>query len=160
MTEKIVPGMKKAGFSGVFLDDLDDIEQRKLVPDMVALIAAIRATHKDLLLMANRGLDSLPLFAAHVDYSLLESCFALGGKLRPPGDPAWAMGKLKAGRAANPNLGGFAVDYYAKNGRPTPEQQQLIAAVRALHAENDLRSCVTTQDLQALPPLPGGGAKK
>lgn len=154
VTGTIIPGMKKAGFSGLFLDDLDDIGRRRMEAAGVALIAAIRQAHPGLRLMANRGLEYLPKFAKDVDDSLLESCFALDGKLRPPGDPAWALGHLKAGRAVNPKLTGFAVDYYdTKGGRPpTPAQQQLIAAVRARHAENGLRSCVTTQDLQFLPP--------
>lgn len=150
----LIPEMKKAGFSGLFLDDLDDIRVRNLEKHGVKLIHAIRQAHPDLKLMANRGLEYLPDFAASIDYSLLESCYIDCGKLRPKSDPEWAMGKLAAGKQVNPKPLGFAVDYYAKvGGFPlTNEQQDLIATVRVLHKESGLRSCLTTQDLQYLPP--------
>ena len=154
VTQLIVPGMKKTGFSGLFLDDLDDIGARKLQKEGAALIAAIRKAHPRLLLMANRGLEYLPDFAENIDYSLLESCFVLGGKLRPEADSAWALDKLESGKKANPKLIGFAVDYYAQTGVAplTRTQQELIDSVRALHQKSELRSCVTTEDLQELPP--------
>ncbi|MEE2643164.1 MAG: endo alpha-1,4 polygalactosaminidase [Planctomycetota bacterium] len=154
VTRTIIPGMKKAGFSGLFLDDLDDIGTRKQEKQGVALIRAIRRQHPDLRLMANRGLEYLADFARDVDYSLLESCFVLGGRLRPVSDPDWAIQKLAAGKAANPMLVGVAVDYYARTGgRLTGEQSALITRVRELHAKHGLPSCITTEDLQFLPPL-------
>jgi polysaccharide biosynthesis protein PelA len=150
----LIPEMIKTGFNGVFLDDLDDLFRRKLVANAVALIAEIRKVHPKLYLMGNRGLEFLPAYAPSVNAVLLESCFAENGAIRKAGDHAWAMAKLKAGQAANPKLVGFALDYFAKESVATPDATQtaLIAAIRKLHATNGLRSCVSTQDLQSMPP--------
>lgn len=149
----IIPRMKKAGFTGLFLDDLDDIEARGLTKQGADLIAAIRQAHPELRLMANRGLGYLPLFAKNVDDVLLESCFALSGKLRPLSDQNWALAQLAAGKGANPKLKGFAVDYYIPqdDGSPAIGQQTLINQVRKLHAQNGLGSCLTVQSLQIVP---------
>jgi hypothetical protein len=144
------------------LDDLDDLGKRKFEKEGAALIAAIRKAQPDFRLMANRGLEYLPTFAQSIDYSLLESCFVLNEKLRPEADPEWALGKLAAGKEANPKLIGFAVDYYAKKGGSplTEAQQKLIDDVRSLHKKSELRSCLTTEDLQFLPPPRSPNPKK
>jgi len=167
VTDTIVPKMIRDGFDGVFLDDLDDIGTRKLEKHAVALIAAIRGINPKpkakLILMANRGLEYLPDFAKDVDYSLLESCFALNGKLRPPADPEWATKRLTAGQDANPKLIGCVVDYFAKtwpNPKLSADQDTLVSDIRKLHAERALLSCVTTEDLQTVPPSPTPATKK
>lgn len=152
VVQVIVPRMKHIGFNGIFLDDLDDIKTRKLEQHGVSLIQQIRQTNPEVKLMANRGLEYLSDFAAHVDYSLLESCFALNGQIRKPADPAWAMGLLETGKRINPRLQGVAIDYIQKPNRSlTGTQLQVIARIRELHAKNGLLSCVSTQDLQTVP---------
>ena len=148
----IVPQMKRIGFNGIFLDDLDDIKSRKMVPSAVSLIRGIRQANPELKLMANRGLDYLKDVAPFVDYSLLESCFALKGQLRDPKDSAWAIGLLNEGKKRNPDLHGVAVDYMRKKaGALSPSQLQIVAQIRKLHADNGLSSFVSTEDLQAIP---------
>ena len=148
----IVPQMKQVGFNGIFLDDLDDLQNRKMDQHGVALIRQIRQANPELKLMANRGLEYLKDFASHVDYVLLESCFALHGQIRKPADPAWAMGLFNAGKRVNPKLQGVAIDYIEKPKRSlTKVQLQMIARIRELHEENGLLSCISTEDLQRVP---------
>jgi len=158
VVQEIVPEIKRRGFNGIFLDDLDDLKNRKLEQQGVSLIREIRRAHPELKLMANRGLEYLADFAPHVDYVLLESCFSLKGQIRKPADPAWAMGLFKAGKRINPALQGVAIDYIPKSkSSPVRDQSlsqmqlQLVARIRQLHSENGLLSCVSTEDLQSVP---------
>ena len=158
VVQEIVPQMKRLGFNGLFLDDLDDLKNRKMEQHGVSLIREIRRVHPELKLMANRGLEYLSDFASHVGYVLLESCFLLNGQIRKPADPAWAMGLFKAGKRINPALKGVAIDYIPKSKTsPIQEQSlsqtqlQLVARIRQLHSENGLLSCVSTEDLQSVP---------
>eukprot|EP00975_Prorocentrum_lima_P059514 12477313-Prorocentrum_lima.AAC.1 len=67
-------------------------------------MGAIREKYPSLKLFANRGLEILGDYAKHIDYVLLESCFALNGTMRDQGDPQWALSHLKKGQKANPGL--------------------------------------------------------
>jgi len=156
----VVPRIKRLGFNGIFLDDLDDLKARELEQHGVALIREIRRSHPEIKLMANRGLEYLAAFAADVDFVLLESCFVLSGKLREPADSAWAMDLLNGGKGVNPQLQGVAIDYvqratpqFTVNKRQSlsPNQLRLVAQVRDLHAKHGLLSCVSTEDLQSVP---------
>ena len=152
VVQSIVPGMKNMGFNGIFLDDLDDINSRNLRPHGVSLIHKIRQANPDLKLMANRGLEFLPQFAAHVDYSLLESCFLMDGQMRKPSDSQWALVLLAAAKRENPKLKGAAIDYISRTNQPlTPRQVQVIQEIRSLHVKSGLLSCVSTEDLQTVP---------
>ena len=152
VVQVIVPQIKRIGFNGIFLDDLDDLKTRQLEQHGASLIRQIRQADPELKLMANRGLEYLADFAPHVDYLLLESCFALNGKIRKPADSDWAMGLFNAGKSINPKLRGVALDYIPKPKRSaTQVQLQVVARIRELHAENGLSSCVSTEDLQTVP---------
>ncbi len=158
VVQEIVPQLKRLGFNGIFLDDLDDLKNRKLEQHGVSLIRELRREHPELKLMANRGLEYLADFASNVDYVLLESCFSLNGQIRKPADSAWAMGFLNAGKGINPSLQGVAVDYIPKTnlipirGQSLNQtQSRLVARIRQLHTENGLLSCVSTEDLQSVP---------
>lgn len=158
VVQEIVPEMKRLGFNGLFLDDLDDLKNRKLEHHGVSLIREIRRVHPEIKLMANRGLEYLADFAPHVDYVLLESCFLLNGQIRKSADPAWAIGLFNAGKGINPDLRGVAIDYIPKansssvgDQRLSETQLRLVARIRQLHSENGLLSCVSTADLQSVP---------
>ncbi len=159
LVQVVVPRIKKLGFNGIFLDDLDDLKERKLEQHGAALIRDIRRANPEMKLMANRGLEYLADFASYVDFVLLESCFALAGKLREPADSAWAMGLLNGGKGVNPKLQGVAIDYIQKatsksianNGQSLSSGQlRLVARIRQLHAKHGLLSCVSTEDLQSV----------
>ena len=160
LVQVVVPRIKKLGFNGIFLDDLDDLKKRKLEKYGVALIHEIRQANPEIKLMANRGLEYLADFASHVDFVLLESCFVLDGQLRKPADSEWAMDLLKVGKRINPKLQAVAIDYIPNaatqstvNNRLVllPSQKHLVAQIRDLHAKHGLLSCVSTEDLQSLP---------
>ena len=160
LVQVVVPRMKSLGFNGIFLDDLDDLKERKLERHGVTLIREIRRMNPDMKIMANRGLEYLADFASQVDFVLLESCFVLEGKLRKPADSAWAMGLLRGGMGVNPKLQGVAIDYIqnrafrsnANKGQSlSPDQLRLVGRIRKLHAKHGLLSCVSTDDLQRVP---------
>ena len=160
LVQSVVPRMKRLGFNGIFLDDLDDLKERKLEQYGISLMRDIRRANPEMKLMANRGLEYLTSFAPFVDFVLLESCFALDGQLRKTADSEWAMGLLNAGKGINPKLRGAAVDYIQRavpqstvNGQYalTPSQSRLVNKIRQLHTTNGLMSCVTTEDLQTVP---------
>lgn len=150
--ESIVPKMKKIGFNGIFLDDLDDLKIRKLDDHGVTMIKQIREANPDLKLMANRGLEYSAKFASSVDYLLLESCFVLDGKKRKATDSIWALQLLAGAKRVNPELKGVAIDYVSKREQSlTKTQMKLIREVRSSHGKNGLISCVSFQDLQSVP---------
>jgi endo-alpha-1,4-polygalactosaminidase (GH114 family) len=160
VVQMVVPKIKRLGFNGIFLDDLDDLKNRKLEQHGVSLIREIRQANPEIKLMANRGLEYLADFAPHVDFVLLESCFVLSGQIRKPADSAWAMDLLNVGKGINPKLQGVAIDYIQKpksqstaNRKQSLPQSQLrlVARIRELHAKHDLLSCVSTEDLQSVP---------
>lgn len=162
LVQVVVPRIKNLGFNGIFLDDLDDLRKRKLEKYGVALIHEIRQANPEIKLMANRGLEYLADFASHVDFVLLESCFALGGQLRKPADSEWAIDLLNVGKGINPKLQGVAIDYIPRAAAPStasnrqvllPSQKHLhlVARIRDLHAKHGLLSCVSTEDLQSVP---------
>lgn len=150
--DSIVPKMKKVGFDGIFLDDLDDLKVRKLEERSVALIEKIRASNPELQLMANRGLEYSAKFAASIDYLLLESCFLLDGEKRKAADTNWALKWLAEAKEVNSRLKGVAIDYVSLREQSLNKSQiQLIRDVRSSHVKNNLISCVSFKDLQSVP---------
>lgn len=150
--ESIVPKMKKSGFDGIFLDNLDDLKIRNLEDQSVALIKRIRASNPELKLMANRGLEYSARFASSVDYLLLESCFLLNGEKRKASDSDWALQWLAEAKRVNSQLKGVAIDYVSRREQAlTRSQIQLIGEVRSSHLKNGLISCVSFEDLQSVP---------
>lgn len=156
----VIPQIKRLGFNGIFLDDLDDLKKRKIEQHGVSLIRDIRQANPGIKLMANRGLEYLAGFAPFVDFVLLESCFVLDGQLRKSSDPAWALELLDAGKSINPKLRGAAVDYIqaavpqstsGKQQSFSRSQSHLVKKIRELHARHGLLSLVTTSDLQSVP---------
>ena len=128
LVQVVVPRIKKLGFNGIFLDDLDDLRKRKLEKYGVALIHEIRQANPEIKLMANRGLEYLADFASHVDFVLLESCFALGGQLRKPADSEWAIDLLNVGKGINPKTPGSGYRLHSE-GRSTINREQQAGIV-------------------------------
>lgn len=154
VVESIIPKMKKDGFAGIFLDDLDDLKIRSLQDQGVALIQRIRKSNPHLQLMANRGLEYADRFSPSVDYLLLESCFLQNGRKRDPSESAWALQLLSVAKAANPKLKGVAIDYISEKKVPlNSDQKRLILEIQGSHEQNNLLSCVSSRDLQSVPSI-------
>jgi len=152
--ESIIPEMKAVGFSGIFLDDLDDLKIRNLQDQGVSLIRQIRESNPHLKLMANRGLEYADRFSPFIDYLLLESCFLQSGSKRDSSDSDWALRLFLSAKEENPKLKGVAIDYISEKKIPlTAAQNRLILETSSLHKQHGLLSCVSFRDLQSVPSL-------
>jgi uncharacterized protein (TIGR01370 family) len=124
---EIVPRMLDAGFSGLFLDTLDDAAYleaqdperfRGMRRSAVELVRAIRHHYPQLVLMMNRGYALLPEVASSIDVLLGESVLAtFDPATRQPRrvsseDAAWQVDALRGARALNPRLRLFTLDYW------------------------------------------------
>lgn len=155
LIQALIPQLIEKGFTGLFLDDLDPIQQRRLQGQASALIDSIRKHFPQLKLMANGGLGYLPSFAQRIDYILLENRIAKKQQLIPLPQLSQTLKWLDAGIKTNPKLVAFALDYYGPEPSPLKAPQLVfIATLRRLHLENGLISCVTVESLDAVPIRP------
>ena len=154
--ESIIPEMKTIGFSGVFLDDLDDLKIRNLQDQGISLIRQIRESTPEFKLMANRGLEYADRFSPFVDYLLLESCFLQSGSKRDSSDSDWALKLFLSAKKENPKLKGVALDYISETKIPlTTDQKRIVLETSSLHKQHGLLSCVSFRDLQSVPSIIG-----
>jgi hypothetical protein len=155
LIQALIPQLIEKGFTGLFLDDLDAIQQRRQQGQASALIDSIRKHFPQLKLMANGGLEYLPSFAQRIDYILLENRIANKQQLTPLPQLSQIFQWLDSGIKANPKLLAFALDYYSPEPIPLKAPQLVfIASLRRLHLENGLVSCVTAESLDAVPIRP------
>jgi uncharacterized protein (TIGR01370 family) len=125
--EEIVPRILAAGFTGLFLDTLDDAELletkdpvkfRGMRAAAVALVKAIRHHFPGIVLMANRGYAVMPEVAGSIDMLLGESVLStFDSTMRnfrrvSPEDVEWQVNALRAARAVNPRLTIMTLDYW------------------------------------------------
>jgi uncharacterized protein (TIGR01370 family) len=125
--EDLVPRALDMGFTGLFLDTLDDaefLETREpgryagMRDAAVALVRAIRHHYPDIVLMVNRGYALMPRIASEVDILLGESVLSTfdaetkSYRRVSPADAEWQMAALRRARAANPSLRLFTLDYW------------------------------------------------
>jgi polysaccharide biosynthesis protein PelA len=130
--EEIVPRALSAGFSGLFLDTLDDAEflERQdpvkfkgMRAAAIQLVHAIRHHFPAIVLMANRGYAVMPEIAGSIDMVLGESVLATfdpdtrAYRLVAPRDVEWQVNALRAARAVNPRLKIFTLDYWDPSDR-------------------------------------------
>ena len=125
--EDMAPRALAAGFTGLFLDTLDDadfLESQDPVryggvrEASAALVLALRARYPDATIMVNRGYALLPAIASSIDAVLGESVLATFrpetnayARVSPP-DVEWQVTALRRARALNPSLAIFTLDYW------------------------------------------------
>jgi uncharacterized protein (TIGR01370 family) len=125
--EDIAPRALQAGFSGFFLDTLDDAEYletlepktyRGMRRAAVELVLAIRHHYPDAVLMVNRGYALMPQIAGSIDILLGESVLSTFDsttktyRRTSPGDANWQISAMRQARAINPTLRLFTLDYW------------------------------------------------
>lgn len=125
--EDLVPRALEAGFTGLFLDTLDDadfLEQRDplrhagMKAAAVRLVLAIRQHYPQITLMVNRGYALVPQIAPAIDILLGESVLATFDPTTnvyarvPASDVAWQVNELRRAKASNAKLRVFTLDYW------------------------------------------------
>jgi len=130
--EHIVPRALEAGFTGLFLDTLDDaefLEQRDPVryrgmrKAAAELVRAIRHHYPRIVLMVNRGYALVPEIAQSIDILLGESVLATFDtktkihQRATPVDVEWQVTALRQAKRVNPALQLFTLDYWDPQDR-------------------------------------------
>jgi hypothetical protein len=125
--EEIVPRALAAGFTGLFLDTLDDAEflERRdptryggMQEAAIQLVRGIRHHYPDIVLMMNRGYAIVPAVADSIDILLGESVLSSFDPVTksyvpvPTSDVQWQMDALRRAKALNPRLKLFTLDYW------------------------------------------------
>lgn len=125
--DELVPHAIADGFTGLFLDTLDDAEMleakepvryRGMQRAAANLVKAIRQRYPQLVLMVNRGYALVPEIAPSVDILLGESVLStFDGATKAyrrvtPSDIAWQRAALERARTINPRLKLFTLDYW------------------------------------------------
>lgn len=158
---ELIPSILAGGFTGLFLDTLDDaaylesidaIRFAGMVDAAVNLVLAIRERFPKIPIMVNRGYDLLPRIVAHIDMVLGESVHSTydvisGNYVRvSPADIRWQTDKLYEARRIKPSLGLFCLNYWA------PGDVEGIARIYAEARNHDLIPYVATFDLNQVVP--------
>lgn len=127
VVERLVPRALEQGFTGLFLDTLDDAEfleakdperYKGMRDAAIRLVRAIRQKYSDITLMVNRGYAVLPEIASSIDIVLGESVIgSFDGetgafKRMSDADIDWQVGALRAARSRNEALKIFTLDYW------------------------------------------------
>lgn len=125
--DDLVPRALAAGFTGLFLDTLDDagfLEEQDasryagMREAAIRLVRAIRHRFPGIVLMVNRGYALLPDIAREIDILLGESVVTTYDAARdtyvrlPEADVAWQVERLRRGPVLNPRLQVFTLDYW------------------------------------------------
>lgn len=125
--EDLVPQAIGAGFTGLFLDTLDDAEflerrnpvrYRGMRRAAVELVKAIRHHYPQVVLMVNRGYAVVPEIAGTIDILLGESVLTTFNPATKayrrvsPSDVEWQWNALRQARSLNPALKVFTLDYW------------------------------------------------
>lgn len=125
--EDLVPEALNAGFTGLFLDTLDDAEFLEARDPVrfngmrraaVELVRAIRHHYPQAVLMVNRGYALTAEIADVIDILLGESVVASfdpttkAYRRVAPSDAEWQIAALRKARSINPGLRLFTLDYW------------------------------------------------
>lgn len=159
--EDLIPRLLRRGFTGVFLDTLDDAAmldrqagRHGMREAAIRLVKAIRRHYPDLTLMMNRGYDLLPAVERDVDAVLAESLhgtydFATKQYRRvSAADTAAQLAVLRAARARRPALRLYALEYW------DPEDRDGVAGLYRTARAAGLEPYVATIELDRLVPEP------
>ena len=159
--DDLVPAILARGFSGLFLDTLDDagylesvdaVEFAGMSDAAVDLVQAIRRRYPDLPIMVNRGYSLLPRIVREIDMVLGESVHttydaATQSYVRvAPEVHRWQTGQLHEARRLRPDLKLFSLDYWS------PRDPEGIARIYAEARRNGFVPYVATIDLTEIVP--------
>lgn len=125
--ERLVPDALAAGFTGIFLDTIDDaafleakdpVAYAGMQAAIVQLVRSIRRAHPDAVLMVNRGYAVMPEIAGVIDILLGESVAATFDPRTKryarvtDADVEWQVQQLRLAKTVNPSLRLFTLDYW------------------------------------------------
>jgi uncharacterized protein (TIGR01370 family) len=123
--EDLIPRLLRRGFTGIFLDTLDDAAfldrqpgRKGIREAAIRLVKTIRRQYPELTLMMNRGYDLLPAVERDIDAVLAESLYgtydftAKRYRRVTPDDSAAQVKLLHAARARRPALRLYSLDYW------------------------------------------------
>ncbi len=167
--DRLIPEALAAGFTGMFLDTLDDaafleardpVAYRGMQEAAVTLVRAIRKAHPGAVLMVNRGYTLMPQIADAIDILLGESVITtFDSKTKRYGrmsaaDVAWQVDQLRRARALNPALQLYTLDYW------DPADLEGLRTLYAQQRANGFHPYVSTPMLDRIvdePPSAEGG---
>lgn len=125
--DRLVPQALERGFTGFFLDTLDDADylesqdparNRGMRDAAVRLVRAIRERYPQAVLMVNRGYALMPQLATSIDILMGESVVGTfdsrtrAYRRQSAADIDWQVTKLREAKALNPRLSVFTLDYW------------------------------------------------
>lgn len=154
--EQLVPAILAAGFSGVFLDTLDDpgaLERQDpqtyhgMTAAATNLVRGLRESFPRIRIMMNRGYDLFPAIAPFIDILLGESVYTTydandrGYVHVPAAQYDEQVRLLKQARSANPKLRICSLDYWD----PTARKQ--IRRIYQVERANGFAPYVATREL-------------
>jgi polysaccharide biosynthesis protein PelA len=159
--DDLVPALLARGFTGLFLDTLDDAAHLESVDPRrfagmqeaaVDLVRALRQRFTQLPIMVNRGYSLLPRIVPEIDMLLGESVHstwdaALAAYV--PVEPAavrWQTERLHEARRLRPELSLFSLDYWS------PDDPHGIGRIYAQAQGNGFTPYVATFDLTRIVP--------
>ena len=161
--DELVPQILRRGFSGVFLDTLDNpahLERtnprsyRGMSEAAAALVAAIRSKYPHIRIMLNRAYDLLPSVDRHIDDVVGESVYAdydfetKRYQLVPRALYEQQVRILQSARQRRPQLRVFSLDYW------DPADRAGVARIYAEQRKNGFRPYVATVELDRVVPEP------
>jgi uncharacterized protein (TIGR01370 family) len=125
--DRLVPQALERGFTGLFLDTLDDAEFLEgqdparfagMREAAVRLVRSIRERYPHALLMVNRGYALMPQLAGSIDILMGESVVGTfdtatkGYRRQSAADIEWQVTRLREAKSFNPRLKLFTLDYW------------------------------------------------
>jgi uncharacterized protein (TIGR01370 family) len=159
--EDLIPRQLRRGFTGIFLDTLDDAAfldrqpgRRGMREAAIRMVKTIRRHYPDLTLMMNRGYDLLPAVERDIDAVLAESLYGTydftSKRYRrvAPADSAAQVALLNAARARRPGLKLYALDYW------DPADAAVVAQLYEAARASGFVAYVATIELDRLVPEP------
>ncbi|MCE2927874.1 MAG: endo alpha-1,4 polygalactosaminidase [Rickettsiales bacterium] len=161
--DELIPPILAKGFDGIMIDTMDsaiepEMQNPKKYPGMkkasIELIKAIRTRYPDIKIMVNRGLEILPEMAPHIDMLMAESTYTdwVPNPKKPvlvkPETYQYYLDIIAKGRAANPKLKVYSMDYWDMSDTDG------VKAIYAKQREQGFVPYVSTMDLQHLHPEP------
>lgn len=167
--ERLVPDALAAGFTGIFLDTLDDaafLEAKDpatyagMQTAAVRLVRSIRRTYPGAVLMVNRGYAVMPEIADAIDIVLGESVLATFDPQTKryarvtESDVEWQVQQLRRAKTTNPSLKVLTLDYWDPGD--VPGIRDLYHRQRA----NGFSPYVSTPLLDTLVPEPPAEAAR
>jgi UDP-glucose 4-epimerase len=159
--ETRIPALLRQGFTGIFIDTVDDVTELEKFPKhegtiqaVVQLIKTIRLYHPTITIMMNRGYKVLPFVAKDIDMVMGESLFTTYDfqqktyQFVPEGDYQRQVKILKTAQGDNPKLGVYTLDYW------NPQDTAGLKNIYQVEREHGFNPYVATVKLDEIIPEP------